>query len=85
MAAVTNQLLEEQMEALFTGIITVLKDYSSLTAPEGNYNVDSMKKKFEGWKIKDYKKNWPGGENALWAFIIDTMNNFDISKYYTSI
>lgn len=73
------------MEALFAGIVTTLFDYSKLTNPDGNYNLESMKKKFEGWKLKDFKKNFPGGENAVYPMIIEVMNNFDISRYYKDI
>lgn len=85
MAAVTNQVLEEQMEALFAGIVTVLTDYNMLVGSDKPYEVSQMKKKFEGWKIKDFKKNWPGGDTALFNSIIEIMNNFDISQYYKQI
>lgn len=39
MAAVTNQTLEEQMEALFTGMVTMLSDYGKLVSGEGTYDV----------------------------------------------
>ena len=40
-----------------------------------------MKKKFEGWKIKDFKKKWPGGESQLFANIHTYLMNFNIEEY----
>lgn len=86
MAAVTNEVLEEQMVGgLFGGIVMVLSDYTALVTQEANYDVKKMQKMHENWKMKDYKKNWPGGESGLNNWIIEVMDNFDIVKYYDMI
>ena len=82
MAAVTNTVLEEQMEALFAGMMTALTDFNKQTASEVPYDVQSMKKKFEGWKMKDFKKNWPGGDNQVYSAFLEYMNNFNVVEYY---
>lgn len=79
MAAVTNKELEEQMEMLFAGIMTVVQDYNE--HQKDNYDVKVMQKRYNEHKMKDFKK-WPGGESQLYPSLIGFLRDFSVSEYY---
>ena len=65
--------------------MTILYDYNLLSGGAESYDVQSMKKKFEGWKMKDFKKKWPGGEQVLYANVHSYITKFNIEEYYKLI